>query len=90
VAASANVVPELVVSIYDAVSARDLARGRELQRLLVPLRLAFDLGTFPAVIKEAMQMIGLPAGPVRRPVKPLSDEARIKLRDVLEQVGAVG
>lgn len=90
VAASANVVPELVVSIYDAVSARDLARGRELQRLLVPLRLAFDLGTFPAVIKEAMQMIGLPAGPVRRPVEPLSDEARIKLRDVLEQVGAVG
>jgi 4-hydroxy-tetrahydrodipicolinate synthase len=90
VSASANVVPELVVSVYDAVSARDFIRGRELQRLLVPLRLAFDLGTFPAVIKEAMQMIGLPAGPVRRPVEPLGDEARIRLRDILEQVGAVG
>jgi len=89
VAATANVVPELVMSIYDAVAARDFARGRELQRLLSPLRLALDLGTFPVVIKEAMQMIGLPAGPARRPVELLSDEARARLRDILEQVGAI-
>ena len=89
VSASANVVPELTVSIYDAAASRDFARGRELQRLLAPLRLAFDLGTFPVVVKEAMQMIGLPAGPARHPVKPLSDEARETLRDILEQVGAV-
>lgn len=90
VAATANVVPELAVSIYDAVAARDFARGHELQRLLLPLRLAFDLGSFPAVVKEAMQVIGLPAGPTRRPVGPLSDEARARLRDILEQVGATG
>ena len=90
VTASANVVPELAVSIYDAVKARDFARGRELQRLLSPLRLAFDLGTFPVMIKEAMDMIGLPAGPARRSVEPLSQEARAQLREVLEQVGAIG
>lgn len=90
VAASANVVPELVVSIYDATVARDYARGRELQRLLLPLRSAFGLGTFPAMIKEAMGMIGLPAGPARGPVGPLSEEDRERLRDVLEQVGAIG
>ena len=90
VAATANVVPELVVSIYDAVAARDFVQGRELQRLLVPLRQAFGLGSFPVVIKEAMQVIGLPAGPTRGPVGPLSDEARARLRDVLEQVGATG
>jgi 4-hydroxy-tetrahydrodipicolinate synthase len=90
VAATANVVPELAVSIYDAVAARDFARGHELQRLLLPLRQAFDLGSFPAVVKEAMQVIGLPAGPARRPVGPLSDEARARLREVLEQVGATG
>jgi len=89
VSASANVVPELVVGIYDAVAAHDFVRGRELQRLLAPLRLAFELGTFPVVIKEAMRLIGLPAGPARRPVGPLSDEARVRLRDVLEQVGAI-
>jgi len=90
VAATANVVPELVVSIYDAVAARDFVQGRELQRLLAPLRQAFGLGSFPVVIKEAMQVIGLPAGPARGPVGPLSDEARVRLRDVLEQVGATG
>ncbi len=89
VSASANVVPELVVGIYDAVAAHDFVRGRELQRLLAPLRLAFELGTFPVVIKEAMRLIGLPAGPTRRPVGPLGDEARARLRDVLEQVGAI-
>jgi len=90
VAATANVVPELAVSIYDAVEARDFVRGHELQRLLLPLRQAFDLGSFPAVVKEAMQIIGLPAGPTRRPVGPLSEEARARLREVLEQVGATG
>jgi 4-hydroxy-tetrahydrodipicolinate synthase len=90
VAATANVVPELVVSIYDAASARDFVQGRELQRLLAPLRQAFGLGSFPVVVKEAMQVIGLPAGPARGPVGPLSDEARVRLRDVLEQVGATG
>jgi 4-hydroxy-tetrahydrodipicolinate synthase len=90
VTATANVVPELAVSIYDAVAARDFARGRELQRLLSPLRLAFDLGSFPVVVKEAMHMIGLPAGPTRRPVEPLSHEARARLREVLEKVGATG
>ena len=90
VAATANVVPELAVSIYDAVAARDFARGHELQRLLLPLRQAFDLGSFPAVVKEAMKVIGLPAGPTRQPVGPLSDEARARLREVLEQVGATG
>ena len=90
VAASANVVPELLVSIYHAVSARDFVRGRELQRLLSPLRAAFELGTFPVVIKEAMQLIGLPAGLPRQPVAPLSSEVRERLREVLDQVGAIG
>ncbi|OQY17418.1 MAG: 4-hydroxy-tetrahydrodipicolinate synthase [Anaerolineaceae bacterium 4572_32.2] len=89
VSASANVVPELALSIYDAVSSRDFMRGRELQRLLSPLRSAFNLGTFPVVIKEALQMIGLPSGPTRRPVASIDDEAREKLRDILDQVGAI-
>ena len=89
VTATANIVPELAVSLYDALAARDFARAQELQRLLSPLRQAFGLGTFPVVVKEAMRMIGLPAGPTRRPVGPLSDEARTQLRHILERVGAI-
>jgi len=87
VAATANVAPEYIVGIYDAVRAGDNARGLDLQRRLSPLRIAFGMGTFPVVVKEAMGLLGLPAGPTRRPVGPLSEETRARLRDVLQQMG---
>jgi len=87
VAATANVVPELVVGIYNAVRAGNYALGLELQRRLSPLRAAFGMGTFPVVVKEAMQLLGLPVGPARRPVGPLSPEMRMRLASVLQQMG---
>lgn len=89
VMATANVVPDLAVGIYDAVKSGDLERARELQQRLLPVRLAFGLGTFPVVVKEAMRMIGQPAGPARSPVGPMSDQARTELRAVLEEAGVL-
>jgi 4-hydroxy-tetrahydrodipicolinate synthase len=89
VTATANVVPDLAVGIYDAVQAGDLERARMLQEKLLPVRLAFGLATFPVVVKEAMEMIGQPAGPARSPVGPMSDGARAQLRQVLEQAGVL-
>ena len=86
VSATANVAPDLAVGIYQAVRAGDLDRGRELQSQLAPLRLAFGLGTFPAVIKEAMHMLGLPAGPTRQPVGPLSAQARAQLQQIIAPI----
>jgi 4-hydroxy-tetrahydrodipicolinate synthase len=56
---------------------------------VLPVRLAFGLGTFPVVVKEAMEMIGQPAGPARSPVGPMSDEARAQLRQVLNEAGVL-
>jgi len=89
VAATANVVPALAVGIYDAVMAGNLEQARQLQRQLAPVRIAFGLGTFPVVVKEAMGMIGLPVGPARSPVGPLSEAARASLRQALEQAGVL-
>jgi len=89
VAATANVVPALAVAIYDAVMAGDLSRAKDLQRRLAPVRMAFGLGTFPVVIKEAMGMIGLPVGPARAPVGPMSAEARTRLREALKLAGVL-
>jgi 4-hydroxy-tetrahydrodipicolinate synthase len=89
VTATANVVPELAVGVYDAVRAGDLARARELQQRILPVRLAFGLGTFPVVVKEAMEMIGQSAGPARSPVGPMSDEARAQLRQILDEAGVL-
>ncbi len=83
VAATANVAPALVSSIYNAVQVGDLAQARKAQSELAPLRNAFDLGSFPVVVKEALQLIGLEVGPARLPVRPLTIENRAKLKDIL-------
>jgi len=89
IAATANVAPKLIVGIYQAVKEGDLERAREYQRELAPLRIAFGLGSFPVVVKEALTMMGLPAGRCRKPIQPLSDEKRTQLRDILVSMGLI-
>ena len=89
IAATANVAPALVVEIYEAFQEGDLARSLAAQEKLLPLRTAFGLGSFPVVVKDAMNMIGMPVGPARRPLHSLGDDARDRLRDVLKMVGAL-
>jgi 4-hydroxy-tetrahydrodipicolinate synthase len=89
IAATANVVPRLVVDIYERFQAGDLAGARQAQERLAPLRMAFSWGTFPVVIKEALDLMGLEVGPARAPVGPLPDDKRARLRDVLRELGAL-
>jgi 4-hydroxy-tetrahydrodipicolinate synthase len=87
IAATGNVKPALVASIYDRFIAGDPAGALQAQRDLAPLRLAFSWGTFPVVIKEALDLMGMEAGPCRAPVGPLSAPQREKLAGVLQQMG---
>ena len=84
IAATGNVVPGLVAQIYDRFISGDHEGAREAQEALAPLRHAFAWGTFPVVIKEAVDLIGLEAGPARMPVGPMSPEQRERLREVLK------
>lgn len=86
VAATANVVPSLCVEIYESYRAGDNEKAVSAQRLLTPLRLAFELGTFPGVVKEALSMIGVPVGAARAPVGPMSDTCRDELKLVLQNL----
>jgi 4-hydroxy-tetrahydrodipicolinate synthase len=83
VAATANVAPALVSSIYNKVQAGDLAGARKAQTELAPLRDAFGLGSFPVVVKEALQLLGIDAGPARLPIHPMTSENRAKLKAIL-------
>jgi len=89
IAATANVVPELAVSIFDKAISGDFSRALEAQNRLAPLRSAFDLGTFPSVVKEAVNMIGLSAGRCRRPISPLNTSSKESLRKILIGSGVV-
>lgn len=86
IAATANVVPRLIVEIYEAFQSGDMQRALAAQYRLAPLRIAFEMGSFPVVIKEALELIGIPAGPARGPIKRLSEDKRAKLREILEKL----
>jgi 4-hydroxy-tetrahydrodipicolinate synthase len=85
---AACVFPQLMVRMYEQFRAGQVDAARKTADLLVPLRQAWELGTFPVVIKEAMAMTGRDPGPARRPVTPLSPAARAALRDVVDHIGA--
>jgi 4-hydroxy-tetrahydrodipicolinate synthase len=86
VSACANVAPSLVVEIFERFKTGDFDAARQAQARLAPLRLSFGLGTYPVVIKEALDLMGLEAGPARAPAGPLSPEQREQLRRVLEKM----
>lgn len=89
IAASANVAPELGVGIYECFLKGDMAGARAFQDRLAPLRLAFALGTHPAMLKAGADMVGAAGGPPRKPVLPLSETEREKLRGVLREIGVM-
>ena len=82
-----NVAPRLCADIYDKFMAGDLQGSLEAQFTLAPLRIAFTIGTFPAVIKESLELLGIEAGPCMDPVGPMTEAEREKLRAVLVQMG---
>ncbi len=88
VAMTANVVPGLLVGIYNAFRAGDHLRARELQTRLNVFRDALPkLGSYPVQIKEALNLMGLPAGPARKPIQPLNEQDRETLRQLLVSLG---
>jgi 4-hydroxy-tetrahydrodipicolinate synthase len=89
IAATGNVVPKLVAQIYDRFIEGDDEGAKEAQNALAPLRLAFAWGTFPVVIKEALDLIGMEAGPARMPVGPMREDQRERLAQVLKGMGVL-
>ena len=86
VAATANIVPELVVSIYELYQKGEYQSALDAQFKLAPLRMAFSLGSFPVIMKEGLKLRGIDVGITLRPIKPLSVEAREKLKNILDNI----
>ncbi len=85
--ASANVAPKLYVDLYRAFREGRQDEAARLQALADELGSTAGLHTFPSMTKEALNAVGLPAGPCRKPVGPVPPEAREKLARVLARLG---
>ncbi|MDR1399532.1 MAG: 4-hydroxy-tetrahydrodipicolinate synthase [Treponema sp.] len=79
-----NLVPAKVSALVKAGLAGDFVEARRLHYELLPLVKAAFVETNPIPIKAAMSMVGLPAGPTRLPLGPLSPENERLLRTTLE------
>lgn len=83
----ANVAPKLMVSMVEAFQRGDMAEARKLHLSLAPLIRAVFLETNPIPIKKAVELIGLPAGHLRLPLAPMSEDNERKLRAALNDLG---
>ena len=89
ISSCANVTPEIAVRIYENYKKGDHENALKAQNEFAPLRIAFGLGSFPVVIKEALELLGIAAGPARLPIATLSEDKREQLRGVLKTMGVI-
>ncbi|PLR73552.1 4-hydroxy-tetrahydrodipicolinate synthase [Bacillus sp. UMB0728] len=90
IAATANLLPKVVVSIYEKWSAGDLEGAELQQKKLRAIRNAFGKGTLPSVLKEAMNSAGLEVGQPRLPVKPLPEKTKLEVDEIVSQYRQAG
>lgn len=88
VSVPANVLPRLSAELYArTVLEGDLSRGAAINRQLWGIMaLEDDTGKYVQIPKEALSMMGRPAGKPRLPRLPLTVEERRALSDTLEEL----
>jgi 4-hydroxy-tetrahydrodipicolinate synthase len=84
VLAVANVAPEAATSVYEAHRDGDPEAARARNEAVVELNHAVTAGHGVPGLKAAMRARGAPAGHVRRPFRPVSDDARRELERLVE------
>ena len=87
VCAGGNCLPREHDALYRAVAVEnDIVKGREIMSALMPfMHILEQGGKLIQVIKHACRIKGLPSGPVRRPLLPLSEQERDAVERVLSQ-----
>ncbi|NIS59480.1 MAG: 4-hydroxy-tetrahydrodipicolinate synthase [Proteobacteria bacterium] len=85
-----GVIPKQMKAIYTLFGEGKFQEARELHLKLQELNrfLEYDPG-YVSPAKEALRILGLPAGPVRRPMPELNEEQEEGLRRSLRNIGAL-
>lgn len=89
VAGTANVAPRLVADIYEKYMAGDYAAAMEAQYQLVPLRNTYNYGSFPVVMKDCLNLIGVNVGHPVKPIEHCSEEKLEELKKILNELGLI-
>lgn len=87
VAATSNVITEVIVSIVNHFRNGELELAQKAQADVDVLRKVLPLGTVPAALKKLIQLMGIPVGNPRSPILPLADKHTDALKEVLQYHG---
>lgn len=86
VAGTANVAPRLVVDIYEKFMAGDYKGALDAQFKLSPLRNTYNYGSFPVVMKDCLNLLGLGIGDPVKPIVHCSEERLQAIKKVLDDL----
>lgn len=83
IAAVAHVIGKEMVEMCRLALAGEYIRAREIHYHILPMIDVLFIESNPVPVKEALQIMGLPAGPPRLPLVPMKPANREKLRSAL-------
>jgi len=83
----ANVAPKLASAVFDEFKSGNLEAARQAQMRLLPVIEAIGVGRFPAGLKEAMKLIGMPVGSVMKPLQSLTTREKEEVAGFLRDAG---
>ncbi len=85
VCAGSNFAPEAHIALYRACAIEgDFTKGRAIMSAMLPLmRVLEQGGAFVQCIKHGLTMRGIDAGPPRKPMQPLTKDAKRELEEVV-------
>ncbi len=86
-AVAANIVPGVMRKLMDLCMSGDWNKAREIHYAYYELFEALRMETNPMAVKEALSLMGLPGGPLRLPLTPLSLLNREILQRLLKERG---
>jgi len=87
IAAAAHVVGREVAAMCQAVWTGDLPEARRLHFQIMPVVDALFVEPNPIPVKQALEWMGLPAGPLRPPLERMSEPAQAILREAMQSGG---
>src|SRR5262245_60167409 len=91
VCGAGNCLPDEHLALYNAcVVEKDFDKGRQIMSALIPLmRVLEQGGKFVQSIKFGCELAGLPAGPVRKPMRGLDDDQKRELETTIRTLKSV-
>jgi 4-hydroxy-tetrahydrodipicolinate synthase len=89
IAAVLTIVPDLAVSLWDAVQRGDHAMALRLHERILPVWTACNHPDMSARVKAAIELRGRKVGVARRPLLPVSDDVRRAISEALQEAGVL-